>query len=135
MNWIRPVYLYLFSLLGLVLITIGSVQLVGLALRTYVLTDADAEVRIRYGPEPPAAVARERIEGLEGDTTLAPATREALNRWAREYERAREARESLDPVRSRRQREAAGAIALLVVGLPLYIYHWRTIRRERTPVA
>ncbi|MFW6330639.1 MAG: hypothetical protein ACOC3J_02830 [Gemmatimonadota bacterium] len=121
MNWIRPVYLYLFSLLGLVLITIGSVQLVGLALRTYVLTDADAEVRIRYGPEPPAAVARERIEGLEGDTTLAPATREA--------------RESLDPVRSRRQREAAGAIALLVVGLPLYIYHWRTIRRERTPVA
>lgn len=136
MNWIRGVYLYLFALLGLVLITIGSVQLVGLGLRTFILTEADAEMRMHYAPEPPLRMSRE-IERLPADTTLDTtldaATRQALRSWAEEYERGAEVRASIDPVRSRRQRDAAGAIALLLVGLPLYLYHWRIIRRERTP--
>lgn len=131
MSWIRPIYLYLFALLGLILITIGSVQLVGLGLRSYVLTEADAEARMRYMHEPPMAMAPDRAERLQSDTTLDEATRRALQRWAQDYERLQERRDSIDPVRSQRQREAAGAIALLLVGLPLYLYHWRTIRRER----
>lgn len=138
MNWIRGVYLYLFALLGLVLITIGSVQLVGLGLRTFILTEADAEMRMHYAPEPPLRISRDPIERLPADTTLDTATldaatRRALQSWAEEYERSAEVRATIDPVRSRRQRDAAGAIALLLVGLPLYMYHWRIIRRERTP--
>ncbi|MEK7195457.1 MAG: hypothetical protein AAB655_02060, partial [Patescibacteria group bacterium] len=38
---IRKIYLYLFSLIGLVLITIGTVQLVGLALKALIFTKAD----------------------------------------------------------------------------------------------
>lgn len=131
MSWIRWVYLYLFALLGLVLITIGSVQLVGLGLRTFVLTEADAEMRMHYAPEPPMRMAPERLERLENDTTLDPETIRALRQWAGDYERMAEARATIDPVKSRRQRDAAGAIALLLVGLPLYFYHWRIISRER----
>ncbi len=131
MSWIRWVYLYLFALLGLVLITIGSVQLVGLGLRAFVLTEADAEMRMHYVPEPPLRMAPERLERLENDTTLDPATIRALRQWADDYERMEEVRATIDPVKSRRQRDAAGAIALLLVGLPLYFYHWRIISRER----
>ena len=138
MHWIRVVYLYLFSLLGLVLVVIGSAQLVNLALRTYVLTEADAELRWQHVPEPPMrAMAPERARQMADDsvTPLEPEEREALRSWAAEYERTREQREAVDPVRSRRQRDAAGALGLLLVGLPLYLYHWRTIRRERGPRA
>ena len=38
---IRKIYLYLFALIGLVLITIGCVRLVGLGLKTYIFTKAD----------------------------------------------------------------------------------------------
>jgi len=38
---IRKIYLYLFTLVGLALITVGSVRLVELGLKTYVLTKAD----------------------------------------------------------------------------------------------
>lgn len=38
---IRKIYLYLFALIGLVLITIGSVQLINLGLKVYVFTKAD----------------------------------------------------------------------------------------------
>lgn len=131
MSWIRWVYLYLFALLGLILITIGSVQLVGLGLRTFVLTEADAEMRIHYAPEPPMRMSPERMERLDNDTTLDPATIRALRLWAEDYERMAEQRATIDPVKSRRQRDAAGAIALLLVGLPLYFYHWQLIRRER----
>ena len=39
--FIRKIYLYLFALIGLVLIVIGCVRLVGLALKTYIFTKAD----------------------------------------------------------------------------------------------
>ena len=133
MHWIRVIYLYLFATVGLVLLTIGGVQLVSLGLRTFVLTEADAEMRMHYMPEPPMRFALERAGGMAEDTTvtLTPQEREALRHWAENYERQREIRESIDPVKSRRQRDAARALAFLLVGVPLFGYHWRTIRRER----
>ncbi len=95
-----------------------------------ILTDADAEINVRP-VEPPLRLGPDRLERLQSDTTLDETTHQALRDWGEEHHRVRERREALDPVRSRRQREAAGAIALLLVGLPLYLYHWRTIRRER----
>ena len=133
MNWIRVVYLYLFALVGLVLVTIGGVQLVSLGLRTFVLTEADAEMRMHYMPEPPMRFdpARATAVGEDSTVTLTPQEREALRHWADNYERQRQIRESIDPVKSRRQRDAARALAFLLVGFPLFGYHWRTIRRER----
>ena len=29
-----------------------------------------------------------------------------------------------------RQRELSGSMAMIVVGLPLYLYHWKTIQKE-----
>ncbi len=42
---IRTIYLYLFSLVGLVLVVIGLVQLVDLGLKAYVFTKADQYIR------------------------------------------------------------------------------------------
>lgn len=133
MHWIRVVYLYLFALLGLVLVTIGGIQMVSLGLRTWVLTEADAEARIHYYPDPPMRFAPDRAAATAEDTvvTLTQEEREALRHWAADYERQRQVRAGIDPVRSRRQRDAAWAISLLLVGAPLFGYHWRTIRKER----
>lgn len=131
MNWVRVVYLYLFALVGLVLLTIGGVQLTSLGLRAWVLTEADAEMRVYHMPEPPVRFTAERADRLAADTTLDAETREALRQWAADYQRQRERQEAVDPVRSRRQRDAARALAFILVGLPLFGYHWRTIRKER----
>ncbi|HSH46352.1 MAG TPA: hypothetical protein VK966_10965 [Longimicrobiales bacterium] len=120
MHWVRVVYLYLFALVGLILLTIGGVQLTSLALRSYVLTEADAEMRVQYLPEPPVRFTAENARGLARDTTLDAEERDALRQWAADYERQREEREAINPVKSRRQRDAARALALLIVGLPLF---------------
>ncbi|HDY73204.1 MAG TPA: hypothetical protein ENH86_01370 [Candidatus Jorgensenbacteria bacterium] len=108
---IRTAYLYLFSLVGLVLIIVGMVRLVNLGLKVYIFTDAD--ISYRYpGPAP------KLIPG-ESDAVREEPTKEELDAY---YEKER---------RSRRQRDAAGAFASLIIGVPLYVYHWTLIRRER----
>lgn len=131
MHWIRVVYLYLFALVGLVLVTIGGVQLVSLTLRTFVLTHADAEMRMHYMPDPPVRFSPDRATALADDTTFSAQEREAFRHWAADYERQRRMREEIDPVKSRRQRDAARALAFLIVGAPLFRFHWRRIKKER----
>ena len=87
-------------LLGLLVAVIGAVRLVDLALKVYVFEGAD-----RYEYIAP------RIEGQEIDRTEEKMVQE------RETER-------------QRKRELSGSISMILVGAPLYLYHWRTIQRE-----
>lgn len=106
---VRKIYLYLFSLVGLVLITIGAVRLVDLGLKIFVFTEADKMIEypaVRQGVGPDG----KPIE------TPDPKALAAFNRTQQ---------------RSQRQRDAAGAIAQIIVGLPLYLYHWSIIKREK----
>lgn len=127
---IRTLYLYLFALIGLILIAIGSVRLVDMALRVTLFTGADAEQRIASPPPaPPVRIEEARAEAA-GDSALTPDERAQLRTWLEERDVWEDEWRAVDRVRARRHRDAANALAFLIVGLPLYLYHWRTIRRE-----
>lgn len=106
---IRKIYLYLFSLIGLGLMAVGTTRLVSLLLRTYVLTKAD--VFYQYpAPRPPMM---QKETGFEEPSSKEVAEFESKQRIANH------------------QREAAEALAQIIVGLPLYLYHWSVIRRDK----
>ncbi len=111
---IRKIYLYLFALIGLVLITIGCVRLVGLALKTYIFTKAD--VYYEYPMARPVKVAP-----VEGDKTeeIQQPTKEEVEEYQNKQQTAN------------RQREAAESLAFIIVGLPLYLYHWNMIKKDK----
>lgn len=111
---IRKIYLYLFALIGLVLITIGCVRLVSLALKTYVFTKAD--VYYDYPMARPVKIAP--VEGEKVEEFQQP-TKEELE----EYQNKQQA--------ANRQREAAESLAFIIVGLPLYLYHWNVIKKDK----
>lgn len=110
---IKKIYVYLFSMVGLILIIIGSVSLVNLALKTWVFKNADSVHMYPY--EKPM---------IEEDTDVVETEKE---KEAREAEMV-EYRES--ELRSRREQQASNAIAMILIGLPLFAYHWRLARRE-----
>ncbi|MDP3710611.1 MAG: hypothetical protein Q8R29_02690 [bacterium] len=110
-SWIRTVYLYLFALLGLVLMVIGTVRLINLGLKVYIFTEAEKE-EYRYAFQTPV------FPEEKGATS----TREAV---------VSEPKISENFLKPRRQREAAGALSFLIVGLPLYLYHWMVIKKDR----
>ena len=130
-GWIRTVYLYLLALLGILLLAIGGVQLLDMGLRALVFPQAEEEERLGYR-QPPMPFALERAERVaQGEETgLSPDERAAVRQWIADYRQWKERADRIDPVVSRRQRTASSALALILIGLPLYLYHWALIRRE-----
>jgi len=97
---IRLIYLYLFSFVGLLVVVIGSVRLLELGLKVWVFKGADT---FEYTAP--------KIEGDKTDQVV---------------DQARQERET----KRQRERELSGSLAMIAVGLPLYLYHWKTIQRD-----
>ena len=139
-SWIRTVYLYLFSLLGLVLIIIGTVKLFDLGLKIFIFKHADEAETLRQAPPfPPERFVESMPDSKQpsGEIKLSDTEKitsdekAALERWVMEYNDWQEGLSKIDYLRSRREREASNALAFIIVGLPLYLYHWRMIKRDK----
>ncbi len=112
---LRKAFLYIFASVGLILMIIGGVSLIDLGLKSYVFTKAD---NYCYERSPVAPV--EKIPN--GTTPLTAEQQKAEDEWQKKQcEESRTAS---------RQGQASNAIAMLIVGIPLYSYHWMQIRKE-----
>ncbi len=98
---IRLLYLYLFSFVGLLVLVFGSIRLIELGIKTTLFPDADY-----YESMPPT---------IDGKPMRSQEEQEKLDRAQ---------------VKRNRQMELSGAISMVLVGLPLYLYHWRKIHSE-----
>lgn len=100
---IRLIYLYLFSFVGLLTVVIGSVRLVDLGMKVFIFPESDKyEYAVPVMPENEKGQLDEKI---------------MKENAARDQKRNRE-------------RDLSNSLAMIVVGLPLYIYHWKTIQKE-----
>jgi len=124
---IKSIYLYTFSLLGLVLIVIGGVNFIDMALKAYVFTQAEQD---SYYKAPSMPYNLEVVESLKDNESLTEEEKAIVERWFSNYEEWEEQNEKVDPLTSRRHEKASRNLALILIGLPLYLYHWKIIRRE-----
>ncbi len=127
---IRTIYLYLFALVGLALLIIGLVRFLDMGLKAYVFTRAEDTERIsqRYYYSGPISV--EKLESCQNNEELTEEEKEVLKGFLVDYKGWKEKEEKIDYLVSKRHREASNNLALIIVGLPLYLYHWRLIKRE-----
>jgi len=103
---LRLLYLYLFSAVGLIIMVVGSIQAVNLGLKTFVFPDVD---NYESGP----------VITPEGKVVTEAAKFEEQNKDFMIKNTVRN-----------RQRELINIISMIVIGLPLYLYHWKTIQKE-----
>ncbi len=139
-HFIRTTYLYIFALTGLTLLVIGTVQLVNLGLKTFVFTKADEQYNYASMPPMPMMMSPTReiseedfvsaIEQCEGKCDLTDEQENQIAQWLRDY-RQWQNEPKVDYRTQQRHRESALAASLILVGLPLYLYHWRTIKKEK----
>ncbi|MBI4359225.1 MAG: hypothetical protein HY577_01380 [Candidatus Nealsonbacteria bacterium] len=136
---IRTIYLYLFALIGLVLMAIGTVRLTDLVLKTFIFTRADQE--LNYMKQPPMIslfpgkdVSEEdlvsTIEKCQEKCDLTADEKEQIDSWLKDYRNWQETVARMDYRAQQRDRDLAQSLAFILVGLPLYLYHWSTIKRE-----
>lgn len=131
---VRTVYLYVATLVGLGLLIGGAVNTLELILKSTLLTEADMEEKM-WAMQPPMPYAIDRIRSAADSIDLTEQEREMFLQWIQDYERWNTQQQTLDVVKARRQRQFASALALLLVGAPVYLYHWMTIKKEPGPVA
>lgn len=98
---IRLLYLYLFSFVGLLITVIGSIQLIDLGMKTYIFKVSEYS----YYPDP-------MIENKSGISI-------------EEIEKKNEIEQN-----NGRKRQLSNSMAMIMAGIPLYLYHWKTIKRE-----
>ncbi|MCR4280400.1 MAG: hypothetical protein NUV82_03190 [Candidatus Komeilibacteria bacterium] len=137
---IRTVYLYLFALVGLAVLVIGLGQLVDLALKAWVFTYADNSAQYSYVERPLSPSVdyeKQRMDEYQRCTDvcqLSEAEKTALAQWAEDYDTWREnmmKNEQVDYRRQERERQASRGLSMVIIGLPLYLYHWSVIKKDR----
>jgi hypothetical protein len=133
---IRTIYLYIFTTLGLVLLTIGSVRFVDMGLKAFVFTQADEEQSL-YNKQPTfAPVSIDKLTSLASDspTTLSESEKQSIQQWLADYKNWEQERAKIDPVNAQRHRDASINLAMILIGLPLYLYHWKVIKKEAASI-
>lgn len=109
LSWIKKVYLYLVSLISLVILVIASIMLINLAIKTWLFPKADLNY-YTYCP----SIAEKTPQGEE-ITQPRECTDE---QYAKDMRTAQ------------KQQDAAQAMAMIIVASPVFYYHWKLARKE-----
>ena len=107
---LKKAYLYLVSIISLIIMVVDALMLINMALKTWVFKKADQNY---YSYACPASVAP--------DGKLATCDPAAQEQQKKQDEENRAAQ---------KQRDAAQAIAMLLVATPVWYFHWRLAKRE-----
>lgn len=116
MHNIRKIYLYVVSLVALIIIVIGSITLLNMALKAWIFTKAD-----RYASYPMMKPDPEFCKVQNG--IKAPPECDA--NYLEQQKKAEEENRA-----SQQQRDAANSLAMILVGSPVFYFHWRLARKE-----
>jgi hypothetical protein len=130
---VRTIYLYLFALVGLTLLTIGAVRFVYMGLKVFVFTKADQQQAIYNKMPPVAPLSIEKLNQISQqpvNTGLTADEKAQVEAWLVQYKDWQEQNKNFDAIVSQRQNEASMNLALMLVGVPLYLFHWRLIKKD-----
>lgn len=115
---IKTVYFYVVSLIGLLMVVFSTADLINLGLKTWVFPKAD----LNEYKQPTCAVS------IYKD----PNMKETEEQYQQRIKACEATYVNEDEARAiRNQRDAVRDISFVVVGLPLFLYHWTTIRKEQ----
>lgn len=126
---LRKIYLYLFSLVGLTLIIIGAVGMINLGLQ---LTFFRKALEFRYGayqPPYPYFLEGVNLKEVTEKIELTEEQKKSLIQWQTEFENYRKTAKSLGYTPYIYDSFTRN-LAMLIVGIPVYLYHWGIIKKE-----
>lgn len=115
---VRNAYLYIASLISLLFIAIGCYTLLNTALKFYLFPKAEkgGYSRCEY-MEPAPTVCDEN--GLNCKPEVTPDSKEDKDQKKEEC------------YSEERQKNVADALTMIIIALPIFLFHWRLVRREK----
>ena len=126
---VRTVYLYVVALLSLLFLCIGIGNLINVTLKAYVFPEAEKrDYNICYQPYYYPSLELEKIKEVE---ITDEEQRTKINTIINDYENWKNQNTGDNCYVSERQKRMVDAITMILISLPLYIFHWRLIKKEK----
>ena len=132
---IKQIYFYAVSLIGLMMIVIPTADLIQLGLKTWVFKNADINQR-SYPMAPyafekyPAPTPVDEAKIAKDKCNLTDTQKAGLDQWIKDYQTWTEDQKKIDYVRADRERKTVTDLGFLAVGIPLFVLHFRIIRKK-----
>ncbi|MBU0964084.1 hypothetical protein KKC06_03535 [Patescibacteria group bacterium] len=129
---IRPTYFYFVSLSALLMIVIAGGMLINLGLKTWVFPSAGEADRIEskeYFAEPYVISEKTNIQSIVDcgeECEIDEETIALAELWLIDYTEWQNSYGAQDST----QRQAASTIPFVLLGMPLFWYHWSVVRKE-----
>ena len=122
---IKTIYLYLVAAVSLLFVAIGSGILLNTGLKFYLFPDAEKKSYYECNNPPPTSMS---IPSKEGATEEQKAQLDVL---LKDYENWKENSTGEKCVKPARQNKLVDAITMVIIALPICLFHWRLIRKEK----
>ncbi len=132
-NIIRNIYLYLVTLIGLIMVVIPAVDLIKITLESTLFPLAAEDEYYDRGPEPYMLKTNIDPNSTEPVTTvtLNESDQQLFENWKENYRRWEERENDTEKrMAIRRQRALVRDISTLIVGLALFLSHGSIIRKK-----
>ncbi len=116
---IKNIYLYLVSFVALMMLIFSAADIVNITLRTYVFTKAD---NFYYGPAcvpPPAPTGTSTPSDIKASGCLSADEQKKQND---------------DQRNAQNQRDLVRDLSMIVVAIPVFMYHWKIVRNKEEGV-
>lgn len=115
-TFLKNLYLYVVSFVALMMVVFSLADLINVTLRTYVFTKADNNYySYPMAPCPVVSTTESSTPSKIMEPCLSRQEQDKLNN---------------DNVSAQRQRDLVRDISMIIVGIPLFAYHWWLIRRK-----
>lgn len=123
---IRSTYLYLASLISLLFIAIGSYNLINTAIKYYLLPEAEKGGFSRCNQQPP-------VYGLDfsAKSLATEEQKSQIDQLIRDYQKWKEENSGEKCYKAERQNNIANAITMIIIALPIFLFHWQIIKKEK----
>jgi len=112
----------------------GCVRFIDMGLKAFIFKQADAPERLLqkfscqnvfYAPVP-----IEKLAASQTDSGFSADEQATIKTFLDNYQKCQKEGVNINYVTSQRQKDASSSLAMILVGLPLYLYHWRVISKE-----
>lgn len=127
---VRNAYLYIASLISLLFVAIGVYTLVNTAMKAYVFPKADRGNFSRCNQQPPIPVTI--YTDVENNKQVATEDQKRqLDNFLADYEKWKKENTGEDCLAADRQSNIADALTMILIALPIYLFHWNIIKKEK----
>jgi hypothetical protein len=123
---IRTIYLYVAALVSLIFVAVGTGRILDTVLKAYVFPKAEKGGYSRCNQQPP-------IYALDkGNISVATEEQKViLDNMIKDYEQWKRNNSEVECYSQERQSNMVDSLVILIIALPICLFHWRLIKKDK----